>query len=202
MMYKNTAKNYISNRLWCTYRASQVSPEVLESMLMALEKIFLEYGKDADSKVLESWLIYLLRNSKSAALTAVVTSIVLAYPEKTFNVAKILFKTKELFKYDSNRVMLDYTTLCPLGSGENAQLLQNERIESKKLKHRTWSLENLMVNYQFFRSKDISEEEAGERQAVIWNILDEYIKMLPPENDETDPIKYGGHFSLGLIKER
>lgn len=199
---KNTVKQYISIRLWCTYRASQVAPEVLESMLMALEKIFLEYGKDADTNVLESWLIYLLRNSKSAALTAVVTSIVLAYPEKTFNVAKILFKTKELFKYDSNRAMLDYTTLCPLGSSENAQLLQNERIESKKLKHRTWSLENLMVNYQFFRSKDITEEEAGERQAVIWNILDEYIKILPPENDETDSDKVWRTFLTRVDKRK
>jgi hypothetical protein len=199
---KNVVKQYISNRLWCTYRGSQVSPDVLESMLMALEKVFLEYGKDTDSKVLENWLISLLKNSKSASITALVTSIVLAYPEKTFNVAKILFKTKEFFKYDSNRVMLDYMVTCPLGSDENGQLYQNERIESKKLKHRTWSLENLMVNYQFFRSKDTSEEEAEERQTAIWKIIDGYLKILPNENEETDSDKVWRTFLARVDKRK
>ena len=53
-------KQYISNRLWCTYRGTQVSPHVLESMHMAFEKFFLERGKDVDSKTIENWLLYLL----------------------------------------------------------------------------------------------------------------------------------------------
>jgi hypothetical protein len=199
---KNPVKQFISNRLWCTYRGTQVSPDVLESMLMALEKVFLEYGKDTDSEVLENWLIYLLQTSKSASITALVASIVLAYPEKTFNVAKILFKTKELFKYDSNRVMLDYSTLCPLGADENGQLYQNERIESKKLKHRTWSLENQMVNYQFFRSKNTSEEEAGKRQEKIWEIIDNYHKNLPSEAEETDSDKVWRTFLTRVDKRK
>lgn len=44
---------YISNRLWCMYRGTQVSPNILESMHMALEKFFLENGKNTDSKTLE-----------------------------------------------------------------------------------------------------------------------------------------------------
>ncbi|WP_250389044.1 hypothetical protein, partial [Escherichia coli] len=67
---------------------------------MALEKFFLENFKNADSKVLESWLLFLLRNTKSASISAVVTSIVLAFPEKTFNVAKVLFQTKDFFRFD------------------------------------------------------------------------------------------------------
>jgi len=61
-------KQYISHRLWCTYRGTQVSPHVLESMYMALEKFFLERGKGADSKTIESWLLYLLKNSKSTSI--------------------------------------------------------------------------------------------------------------------------------------
>jgi len=74
-------------------------------MHMALEKFFLERGKAADMKILENWLIYLLKNSKSASVSAVVASIVLAYPEKTFNVAKILFRTKKFFLYDTSRLV-------------------------------------------------------------------------------------------------
>jgi len=98
---------YICNRLWNMYRGTQASPQLIESIHMALEKYFLERGKDVDSKILESWLLYLLKNSKSASITSVVTSIVLAYPEKTFNIAKILFRTKDFFLYDTNRFALD-----------------------------------------------------------------------------------------------
>ena len=60
-----TRKQYISDRLWCTYRGTQVSPHVLESGHMAIEKFFLERGKHLDSKTLESWLLYILEKSKS-----------------------------------------------------------------------------------------------------------------------------------------
>ena len=51
-------KQYICNRLWCSYRGTQVSTYLLSSIHMALEKIFLEHFKSADSKVLESWLLF------------------------------------------------------------------------------------------------------------------------------------------------
>ena len=102
-----TTKQYVCDRLWCTYRGTQPSSHVLESIHMALEKFFLEAGKHVDSKILEGWLFYLLGKSESASISAVVTSIVLAYPEKTFNVAKTLFRTKEFFQYDTTRYVLD-----------------------------------------------------------------------------------------------
>lgn len=163
-------KQYISNRLWCTYRGTQVSPPVLESMHMALEKYFLEIGKHADSKVLESWLLYLLANSKSASISAVVTSIVLAYPEKTFNVAKILFKTKKFLHYDTTRLVLDQTQKSSLlmlknsfGINPGNEIYDDERLKACDDEHRKWTLEHLFLNYQFFRSEETSEEEAEKR---------------------------------------
>lgn len=94
---KTIKKQYISNRIWCTYRGTQVSPHVLESIHMALEKFFIERGEHTPSKTLEYWLMYLLRNTESSSITAVVTSIVLAFPDKTFNVAKVIFQTKDFF---------------------------------------------------------------------------------------------------------
>ncbi|MEX0598246.1 MAG: ATP-binding protein, partial [Candidatus Paceibacterota bacterium] len=104
---KEPIKQYIGNRLWNMYRGTQVSTCLLESIHMALEKYFLETGKYVDSEILEDWLLYLLKNSKSASISAVVTSIVLAYPDKTFNIAKILFQTKKFFFYDTSRLRLD-----------------------------------------------------------------------------------------------
>jgi hypothetical protein len=184
-------KQYISNRIWCTYRGTQVSPHVLESMHMALEKYFLEIGKHADSKILESWLLYLLKNSKSASVSAVVTSIVLAYPEKTFNVAKILFKTKGFFHYDTARFTLDLQHKSSLlilrdsfGINYERKSHEDERLKACDDKHRNNSLEQIFVYYQFFRSGETSEEEAHKRQAELWEILDNYYKDLPKSSEE------------------
>lgn len=161
-----------------------------------MEKYFLERGKHTDSKALESWLLYLLRNSKSASISAVVTSIVLAYPEKTFNVAKILFKTKKFFLYDTHRLVLDQTQKSSLlmlknsfGINPQNEIHEDERLKACDDEHRKWALEHLFLNYQFFRSKETSEEEADKRQTVLWKILDYYYKELPNESEETESDK-------------
>lgn len=189
-------KQYISCRLWCTFRGTQVAPHALESMHMALERFFLENGKVANSETLESWLLYLLRNSKSASISGVVASIVLAYPEKTFNVAKILFRTKDFFFYDTSRLVLDQgqkSSLLSLraGFGINSknEIHEEERLKACDDKHRRWSLENVFLNYQLFRSEEVNEEESKNRQKVLWEILDDYYKELPDPSTETESDK-------------
>jgi len=190
-----TKEQYISHCLWNMYRGtgSPVTPYLLQSIHMALEKYFLEQGKLADSKTLESWLIYLLKNSESASISAVVASIVLAYPEKTFNVARILFKTKEFILQDKTRLVSEYQTrsLYSIGYGLNYQnkIYEDERIKTCNDKHRKWSLEELFLNYQLFRSEEISEEEAEKRQKELWNILDDYYSQLPDKDKETEEDK-------------
>lgn len=180
---------FISDRIWNIYRGTQVSPHVLQSMHMALEKFFLEWGNNIDSKTLESWLLYLLKNSKSASISAVVTSIVLAFPEKTLNVAKILFQTKEFFHFDTNRLVYeqDAKSLYSIGYGLNYQnkIYQDERIKTCDDKHRKISLEQLALNYQFFRDKQVSEEESKKRQEIIWDIFDKFYKEFTDKSKET-----------------
>lgn len=189
-------KQYICDRLWCTYRGTQVSPSVLESIHMALEKFFLEKGKHADSKTLENWLLYLLKNTNSSSISAVVASIVLAYPEKTFNVARILFQTKEFYLYETHRLVLEQgykNQLLMLKNNFNInsknEVFQNERIKACDDKHRNLTLEHLFLQYQCFKSKETSEEEAVKRQKILWEILDNYYKNLPVEKDQTESDK-------------
>lgn len=183
-------KQYISNRLWNSYRGTQVAPHILESMHMALEKWFLEIAKIIDPKVLEQWLFYLLKNSKSASITGVVVSIVIAYPNKTFNVAKYLFRTKEFFFYDTNRMMLDQTAEShySIGYGLNYEdtIFQDERINTCEDEHRSKCLEHIALQYQFFRSEEVSDEEAVIRQKTIWDIFDEYYLELSEKSSETE----------------
>nr|WP_239660251.1 AVAST type 4 anti-phage nuclease Avs4 [Enterobacter kobei] len=180
----------ISNRLWCMYRGTQVNSNLLESILMSLERFFLERGKNTKAQTLEYYLNYILTRSESSALVAVVASIVCAFHEKTFNVAKILFRTKEFFFFDTSRMMLDQTHKTQLTSLKNFsinrinELHENERISACDQKHRKLSLESIALHYQFFRTEEVSEEESEKRLQEIWKILDVHYAALPDKKQE------------------
>ncbi|PET62780.1 MULTISPECIES: AVAST type 4 anti-phage nuclease Avs4 [Bacillus cereus group] len=183
-------KQYISDRLWNTYRGTSVTPYVLQSIHMALEKFLLETSKNIDTKILESNLLYLIKNSNSVSVTAVVISVVVAYPEKTFNVAKVLFQTKEFFFYDTSRKVLDYSAknqyMIGAALGPNNEIHVEERINSCNDNHREKTLENLALMYQFVKGKGITDKEAEERQSVIWAIFDKHYKELTDESKEEE----------------
>jgi len=190
---KKSIKQHISNRLWNMYRGTQMSSQLLESMHMALEKWLLEYAKSESIKNIESQCFYLIKNSKSASITAVVASVVLAHPSKLFNIAKILFQTKEFFLYDTNRMMLDQTAKShySLGYGFNYEqtFFEKERIITCDEPHRKLSLENIALNYQFFRIKGESVKDAENRSKIIWKIFDKYYEKIPNKDKETDSDK-------------
>ena len=187
---------YISHCLWNLYRGtgSPVSPYLLQSIHMALEKHFLEMGEKIESNTLESWLLYILKNSESASISSVIASIVLAYPEKTFNVARILFKTKEFVLNDTTRLVSEHSAKSLYSIGLNWGINTNEfydeeRIKTCKDKHRKLSLEHLFLNYQLFRSEGVDEKEAEERQKELWKILDDYYQELPVESEQSESDK-------------
>ncbi|PKP60153.1 ATPase [Candidatus Atribacteria bacterium HGW-Atribacteria-1] len=186
---KKNIKQYISNRLWNMYRGTQTSTSLLESIHMALEKWLLEYAKITSPEGLENTCKYLVENSKSASIAAVVVSVILAQPYKLFNVAKILFQTKEFFLYDASRHLLeqDAKSLYSMGYGLNFQhkIYQNERIKTCEDAHRKFSLEHIALQYQLFRTEEETESNAGKRQKIIWKIFDKYYKELPNKSKET-----------------
>ena len=191
-----TIKQYISNRLWCIYRGTQVSPYLLESIHMALEKWLLDVAKSAPKEIIESWCLYFIKNSKSASITAVVSSVVLAQPSKLFNVAKILFQTKQFFLYDTARMMLDQSHKGQLSGLRNYfprnygnEIYEDERIKACDDSHRKYALEHLALNYQLFRTEEESEDEVKNRQKIIWDIFDKYYAELPDKLTETDSDK-------------
>lgn len=189
-------KQYISECLWNMYRGigSPVTPYLLQSIHMALEKYLLEIAKNEDSEILESWLLHLIKKSKSASITSVVSSIVLAYPNKFFNIAKILFSCSDLFLNDNFRAKFgehQAKSIYSIGKGLNYknEWFEDERLKTCEDNHRSFSLENLILNYQFFREGNISEEEAEKRQKEIWTIIDKFYSELPEKDNETDDDK-------------
>lgn len=185
-------EQYMSNRLWCVYRGTQVNSDILESINMALEKFLIERGKNTPNETLEKILLNILSRSNSAVLTAIVVSVVAALPDKTFNVAKVLFKTKELFLYDTSRYVLDRTHKSQLtslkdnfGINRNNELHEDERIKACDDRHRKFSLEHIMLQYQLFRQEEINEQDSIERSEEIWRILDAHYEQLPGAENES-----------------
>ncbi|MBE0492665.1 MAG: ATP-binding protein [Sulfurospirillum sp.] len=187
-----TIQQYHSQSLWNIYRgnSSPVMPNLIQSIHMALEKYLLEIGKVLKTEDLEFWLLYLLQKSKSSSISAVVTSIVLANSDKAFNIARILFKTKKFIQADFHRHIQEQSlkSLYGMGYGLNWQtkIYQDERLKTCEDKHRNSNLENLFLNYQFFRTSEVSEEDAKNIQDTLWGILDNYYKQLPDEESQSE----------------
>ena len=76
--------------------------ESLKSILSEMGSVLIAYSGGTDST-------FLLKVASSVLGDRVlaVTASSETYPEKTFNVAKILFQTKEFFLYDTHRLALD-----------------------------------------------------------------------------------------------
>lgn len=180
-------KQYICNRIWNIYRGTQTAPTLLESVHMALEYWLLGVAKNASPDVLAKWCLYLIKNSRSASITAVVVSVVLAQPSKLFDVAKALFRIREFFFFDLTRMQLDMSAKSLYAiSHDPMGLFTKERLSTCEDKHRQGSLEHLALNYQLFRSETEDETLAKERQEAIWAILDEHYARLPDEAQETE----------------
>jgi hypothetical protein len=188
-----SSEQYISNRLWNMYRGTHASTDLLQSMHMALERWLLMNAKVAKKETIESWCLHLLRKTKSASITAVIASICLAFPSKLFNVASILFKTKEFFLYDTGRMIRDQgakgTYSIGYGLNYETDIYRNERIKTCDDPHRGLSLEHLAFKYQLEQFQGESADEVRRRQGVVWKILDKHYEALPEQSIETDADK-------------
>lgn len=178
-------KQYISNSLWQCYRGSgyPVIPTLLKIMHMALEKFLLEECENDNFGDVEKILKTVLLKSKSASLTAVVTSVVLAYPDNFFDIALILFKTLDLFMYDNVRWTQESEakslyTIAPI----NRRFLIQERLDTCNQEFRKMNLEGLIINYQYFRNENIPEEISKCRVETIQKLLDIHMENLNSEN--------------------
>ena len=99
----------------------------------------------------------------------------------------------DFFFYDTARWSLEQThkNSFSLFKGINYQheIYENERLKACDDEHRKFALEHLCLNYQMFRTEDVSEEEADKRKKVIWEILDEHYNQLPKKSEQTEADK-------------
>lgn len=166
---------YVSHAIWCTHRGtgSPVVPYLIQSIHMALEKFLLEQVGQKEDCELEQILISILRHTRSASLSSVVCSIVLAHPDKFWKVALILFKTIEFFHPDTMRSVQEeqVKSLCGISFYSNP-LYTQERLETCEQEFRKENLEGLFIKYQFVNICGFTEQEEHKFLDKIFSITD------------------------------
>ncbi len=169
-------KQYISNSLWQCYRGtgSPVMPNLLQVFHMALERFLLDECEKNFSEEIESTLKKILYETKSASLTAVVASVVMAFPDKLFDIFLILFNTLDLFIFDNLRCFEENNaeSLYRLTSYRTDHLLINERIRTCHQKFRKNNFEYLLIYYQYFNVGELSAKTIEKRINQIQEIID------------------------------
>lgn len=186
-----TTKQIISETIWQMYRGtgSPVTPYLLQSMHMALEKHFLAQAKTMTKENLQSWMKYLLKKTRSASVTAVVTSIVLANPDKLFEIAEILFSNYQFFLYDTHRQAREGHAENLYSIGRNlrsaSKYFDEERLATCKEPHRKETLEFLALKSQYIKNEEVTDEEFDRRVTIIHAIIDNLKTKLP--NAEKKP---------------
>jgi hypothetical protein len=178
-----TRAQWCNDRLWNLYRGTSVGPNVLQSLLMALERWLLEF---AESRPRESdgVLLHILRQSDSAALTAVVASAATAFPHSAGEALLVLLRSEWCILLDRNRLVHEthapsrLSGLMPrLNSGN--KIYEEERKEADARPHRRHDLETAIANLQL-----------GPLAPRVREILDQHRAAMPPieEQEEEDRI--------------
>ncbi len=164
--------------LWEMYRGigGRVKPDVLICLHMALEYYLLR-NVDENCELIKKDLYYILENTKSISLTAVVSSVVMAYPDKFYDIAFELFRNKECFLLDTYRSNRENIPI-QYSDKDRFPMQFNERKKSNALPHRKNSLVDLCLSYQILEYKTVPNDFKKE----IITLIDSYYA----ENDSNE----------------
>ena len=170
-------------RLWNLYRGTSVGPYVLQSLLMALERFLLEYAETQPGDI-DACLLYILRSSSSAALTAVVASIATAFPRLAPETLLALLQTPPCVLLDGTRLayeMRDSPGMINALAEDDKRyrIYTREREAANSLPHRQCDLEWAVLQLQ-----------AGPMASRVQAVLDRHRAELPPAEtqDEADQV--------------
>lgn len=184
-----------SGNLWKIYRGTGAAPNVLQSILMALEEYLLQYVNSFTKTNAEALCFYLLKSSNNVAITAVILSAVIAYPDKLFDVSCVLLRTKELFHLDKIRLLSERESNYFKGFNPRYKLFDDERIKSNQQEFRKKKFEDIVLSYQINSSK-LSESDFQERLEKLYKVID----ISTTEIEKWHPIYQAYYYRIDLRK--
>jgi hypothetical protein len=172
-------KQWCSARLWNWHRGTSDGPEILKSMLMALERWLLEFA-GAYPRGLDAVLLNILRGSESAAVTAVVASVATAFPHASGEALLVLLQSPTCIQLDRQRLAVEsqapskISSLMPSLRAED-KIYEAERKEMDEKPHRQSDLESAIANLQL-----------GPLAARVHEILDKHRATMVPVPEQHD----------------
>ncbi|WP_286920423.1 ATP-binding protein [Flavobacterium sp. UBA4197] len=175
-------EQYASPILWTAYRGTTVAiPNLLQSVLMALESFLLSLGKDVSEveensyrgvlkQVWDDFFVKLLTKSNNVMTTAVLLSVTYAYR----NLAGIhmlpVLRIKKIYDWDLLRSVNERKALSPSSVGKDSFRRQKELHKFNFLDHRNGNIGELVINLSL-----------GKLHQEIFEILDQFNAENPTE---------------------
>lgn len=139
-----------SSTLYRMFRGTrQVTPYLLQSILMALEKWLLELAKrkeELSRDVVRSSFRSLIEESKTIVTTSVLVSVAIAHSEEVGEEIYPLLTNLAIYDWDMDRQYQEQSALNPIGGAEYGLDYSKERWEAKQMPHRKIRLEEYVIN--------------------------------------------------------
>jgi energy-coupling factor transporter ATP-binding protein EcfA2 len=173
-------KQWCNARLWNLHRGTSTAPYALQSVAMALEAWLFDVA-DESPDVLDPILLKILRESDSAALTAIAATVATAYPVACGETVLTLLSSMACIRLDRGRMVSDRTGSILGRLAHNDALQQfysRERAESDARPHRHLDLESAVTRAQ-----------AGPLRSRIEETLDRHRAELHPLDEQTESDK-------------
>ena len=168
----------ISDRLWKIHRGTTVAPNLIESILMALERWLYNALPTLTDETADDFCMKLISRTNSAAITSVIVSMVIAYPQKLFKTACCLLQTKEIFQYDLYRLTSETSTgLFP--ATVSSKIFTDERKRSNSLPFRKKRFEEILLEYQINQA-GLTDEAYEAKMTDLYSAID---KSFSPEEN-------------------
>lgn len=188
-------KIWCSSMLWNMYRGSSgiAVPNLLESIHMALEKYLLDQLEGEEKKKnierVRKILWHILRNSHSASLYAIVTSVVLAHYDDLFDLFLFLIQDIKFLHLDLHRQISEYHVASLSFVYLQHKDFANERKSSAEKKHRMLHLESLLSHLQIAYENSAKAEDK-KRLEQLYSCVDKLLsdyKSMKKENMTDEP---------------
>lgn len=208
ILYNKTSYSiYGSAYLWSINRGGQITvPNLLQSVVVALERYLYELGKIESEKIdetIQSFFDQIYTKSNSVVLLSVLASIAQAYPKKVGNKFLPLLTDKLFFKWESQRWMSEHIadSLLDLPNASwEADLCNDERKEALKWEHRQKyhkGLNGFLFQYQLyygnldgelFEMFDHLEKKHGKEDVYFLKLLSE----IDGRKQKVEEVEYEG----------
>lgn len=154
-------EQYANSYLWCAYRGTNVTHDLLVSILMSLEKYLLGLAileSEADKKLFQYIVEYCIKKSNSVSISSVIVSVFIAHPKSFGNTILPILKIKEFYMFDLERSTIEHSSFAIVD--QNISFAQKERNDSNHLPHRRKyprGLREFILYYQF-NERELNKE--------------------------------------------